>query len=76
MDVSCQLHGPYRFSPGKTSPRTHCMRDWMDPQIRSGRCREETNFLPLLGIQPRFPGHVARSSVAILSDLSDIWNVS
>jgi hypothetical protein len=40
------------------------------PQSQSGCHAEEKNLLPLLGIEPRFLGHLASSLVAILIDLS------
>jgi hypothetical protein len=39
------------------------------PQRRSGRCEEEKNFLPLLGIEPLFLCRPARSLVAIPTGL-------
>jgi hypothetical protein len=40
------------------------------PQSRSGRCGEAKNLFSLLGLEPRLPGRLTRSVVAILTELS------
>jgi hypothetical protein len=49
MEVNGQLHEPVALSPGKQPP----VSIWQEVDgapIRSGRCDEEKNWLPQLGI--------------------------
>jgi len=53
MEVSGQLHAPDRFTSRK-EPRYPLNRRLGGPQSRYGRFGEKTNFLHMLGFEPRF----------------------
>ena len=50
--------------------RHHLPRTLCGPQLQSGRFREETNLLHLLGIELRFHDYPARNLVTDLTELS------
>jgi hypothetical protein len=52
MEVSGQLHGPATL-PLEKEPQVPLDRRLGGPQSQFGRCGEERNLLPLLGIEPR-----------------------
>jgi hypothetical protein len=64
MEVCSQLHGPATF------PHYPFYRKLVGSQSRFGRCGDEKNVLPLLGIEPRLLDLLARSLVATPCELS------
>jgi hypothetical protein len=75
MEVSGQFHAPTALPPRKETPYPlHKRRG--GPQSRSGHGVEEKNSQPSPGIEPRLSGRLARSLVAIPSDLSQLLRIS
>jgi hypothetical protein len=60
MELSDQLHTPGRFTPRGKSSRHPLGRKLGGSYSRSGRCRINTNLLPLLGIESLPSCYVAR----------------
>jgi hypothetical protein len=50
-------------------PSHFTQEGWVSPRSRSQRCGQETEILPMPGIEPRQPGCLARSPVAIVTAL-------
>jgi hypothetical protein len=63
MWVSGQRHASAALCPGEKTPGTHCTGGWVGP--RAGLDTEEI-ISPLPGIEPRLPGHPARSQTLYL----------
>ena len=65
---SGQLNGPPAYPLGKN--RYRLGRRFSRYQCQSESCGEERkDFLLLLGIEPRFPGHLTCSLVTVLTEL-------
>jgi len=69
MDVNTGLHVPRHFTSGEKA--------LIGEGDQSGRCAEQNNFFPLLGIEKRILGLSSHSIVTIMTELTpaSVWGL-